>query len=111
MTYHSDALHQITLHTNNQKPHLTGEIRAFVEVAVRNLPVRYPGLKVVHSTIHPDRVELLLDFHRLDEDVTRVLQSFKSEVRNLSKRKGFSENHLWQWNYEEKMIGPQGYAE
>ena len=103
---HSDGLHQVILYTNHQKPYLEGEIKELAEYGLRNLPTRYPGLKVLSHAVYPNRVEMLLDFQRLDEDVPRVLQSFKSEVRNLAKRKGFNENHLWQWNYEETWIAP-----
>jgi len=106
--YHSDALHQITLYTSHQRPVLEGELRHIAEVGLRNLPVRYPGLKIVRQEIHPNRVEMTLDFQRLDEDVLRVLQSFKSEVRNLAKKKALADDHLWQWNYEDQWISYLG---
>ena len=106
--YHSDALHQVTLFTAHQQPVLEGELRHFAEVGLRNLPTRYPGLKIVRHEIHPNRVELTLDFQRLDEDVLRVLQSFKSEVKNLAKKKGLTDDHLWQWNYEDRWIQSAG---
>jgi hypothetical protein len=104
MTFFSDALHEITLYTSGLKPLLVDDFRLLAEKGIQNLPVRYPGLKVARYTVHPNRVEMILDFHRLDEDVLRVLQSFKLEVKNLAKKKGLQENHLWQWNYEEKML-------
>ncbi len=58
-----------------------------------------------HS-LYPNRVEMLLDFQRLDEDVLRVVQSFKSEVRNLARKKGLADDHLWQWNYEDNWVLP-----
>jgi hypothetical protein len=103
-SYHSDALHQITLYTDHQKPFLEGVLRTLTEYGLRNLPARYPGLKIVNHAIHPNRVEILLDFQRLDEDVLRVVQSFKSEVKNLARKKGFAEDSLWQWNYEDQWI-------
>lgn len=102
--YFSDALHRITLHTAGQKPFLEGALRPLAEVALRNLSARYPGLKVVKGSIQPNRVEMLLDFQKLDEDVLRVVQSFKSEVKNLARKKGFEGDSLWQWNYEEEWI-------
>ncbi len=98
--HHSEALHQIVLYTSEQKPLLEGEMKTWTEQGVRNLSIRFPGLKIVKSAIHPDRVELLLDFQRIDEDVTRVVQSLKAEVRNLAKKKGFMGDSLWQWNYD-----------
>lgn len=72
------------------------------ERGIKNLPTRYPGLKIVEYAIHPNRVEMVLDFHRLDEDVLRVLQSLKAEVKKLAAKKGFNEANLWQWNYEDR---------
>jgi hypothetical protein len=109
--YFSDALHRITLHTDQKKPILESDLRALAERGVRNLPVRYPGLKVVEFTIQPNRVELLLDFQRLDEDVLRVVQSFKSEVKNLAKKKGFAGDNLWQWEYEDVWVPPPAKQE
>jgi hypothetical protein len=99
--HHSEALHQVVVYTSERKPLLEGELRTSTEQGIRNLAIRFPGLKVVRSAIHPDRVELLLDFQRIDEDVTRVVQSLKTEVKNLAKKKGFSEDSLWQWNYDD----------
>ena len=62
---------------------------------------------MAHYVIHPNRVEMTLDFHRLDEDVLRVLQSLKAEVKKLAAKKGFSEGNLWQWSYEEHSLKTQ----
>jgi len=102
--HHSEALHQIVLYTSDRKPLLEGEMRTWTEQGVRNLAIRFPGLKIVKSAIHPDRVELLLDFQRIDEDVTRVVQSLKAEVKNLAKKKGFTGDSLWQWNYDDHAV-------
>ena len=48
-----------------------------------------------------DGVELVLDLGRLDEDVQRVVQSFKSEVKGLAKRAGLPDGALWEWAYED----------
>ena len=104
MAFFSGASHEITLYTAGLKPLLVDDFRLLAEKGIQNLPVRYPGLKVTRHAVHPNRVEMVLDFHRLDEDVLRVLQSFKSEVKNLAKKKGLTEKRLWQWNYEEKML-------
>ena len=101
MSYFSESLHKVTLHTAHQEPFLEGPLRRLAEVALKNLSARYPGLKVVEWSIQPNRVEMLLDFQRLDEDVMRVVQSFKLEVKNLARKRGFEGDALWQWNYEE----------
>jgi hypothetical protein len=41
-------------------------------------------------------------FRRIDEDLTRVLQTFKSEVKNIAKKKGFEGDSLWQWQFDEE---------
>jgi len=97
----SDSLHYAKLTLGPQAPELTGEAAHLAGWALKNLEGRFPGLKVVRSLVGAREVRLLLDFNRLDEDLLRVLQSYKSEVRNLLKKKGFSGEHLWQWNYEE----------
>jgi hypothetical protein len=97
-----DTLHRVILYTAHRQPLLEGEARGFAQVALKNLPYRYPGLRIVDQEIHPDRVEMTLDFQRLDEDLRRVLQSFKSEVRTLARKKHPSGDDFWQWTYEEK---------
>ncbi|HVZ79955.1 MAG TPA: hypothetical protein VHE12_04040 [bacterium] len=98
----SDSRVRVTLPTASRRPYLQGNLRVFVEQALRSLPKRFPGLKVVEPVIHPDRVEMVLDLQRLDEDVNRIVQSFKSEVKNLAKKEGFTQHNLWQWTHEEK---------
>jgi hypothetical protein len=104
MTIHSDSLHHVVVYVTEKRPLLEGELKILTEYGLRNLPTRFPGLKLVESTIHPDRVELLLDFQRIDEDVLRVVQSFKSEVKNLAKKKGFEGDSLWQWQFDNEWI-------
>lgn len=104
MDYHSDSMVKATLHTSKNRPLLTGEILPLVQQGIRNLERRFPGLKVVVSAVTPEKVEIALDFQRLDEDLLRVLQSFKSEVKNLGKKKGIKEDPLWQWQYEEEPL-------
>jgi hypothetical protein len=104
MTSISENLYHITLYTAEHKPHLEGNLRRMVEHAFKSLPGRYPGLKIVRHEIHPNRVEMLLDLHRLDEDLPRIVQSFKSEVKGLAKKDGFSLHTLWQWTYEEREV-------
>jgi REP element-mobilizing transposase RayT len=94
--------HHLVLFTAGKKPLLTGNLRAMVEQGFKTLPRRFPGLKVLEQAIHPDRVEMVLDLHRLDEDLARIVQSFKSEVKNLAKKEGFTQHDLWQWTHEEK---------
>lgn len=93
---------QVTLYTLGQKPLLEGKLRPIIEQGLRTLPKRYPGLNVLSHSVYPDRVELVLDLRRLDEDLSRIVQSFKSEVKDLAKKAGFTQHSLWQWSYEEK---------
>jgi hypothetical protein len=99
--YHSDALHHVVLYTTQNQPVLMGELKALTELGVRNLTARFPGLKIIASQVHPDRVEMTLDFNRIDEDILRVVQSLKSEVKNFAKKKGFEGDSLWQWQYDD----------
>jgi len=104
MTIHSDSLHHVVVYVSEKRPLIEGELKTLTEYGTRNLPTRFPGLKLVRSTIHLDRVELLLDFQRIDEDVLRVVQSFKSEVKNLAKKKGFEGDSLWQWQFDNELV-------
>jgi hypothetical protein len=104
MDYQSDSMVKATLYTSQKKPLLQGDVLPLVQLGVRNLERRFPGLKVVASAITPEKVELILDFKRLDDDLLRVLQSFKSEVKNLGKKKGLQEDPLWQWQYDEEPV-------
>jgi len=97
-----DDLHHLTIYTAQHSPLLTEDLLVYVKQALKNLPARFPGLKILDQAVHPDRVEMTLDFQRLDEDVLRVVQSFKSEVKNLAKNKKFPGDSLWQWNYEDQ---------
>jgi REP element-mobilizing transposase RayT len=96
-----DTHHRITLMTAKREPLLTGELHRLAEHALKGLLARFPGLKIVRQAIHPDRVELEMDLSRLDEDVQRIVQSFKSEVKALARRKNLSGENLWQWGYLE----------
>jgi hypothetical protein len=100
----SETLHHITLFTTEQKPLLEGSLRGMVEQSFKNLPRRFPGLRVVRQAAYPNRVEMLLDLHRLDEDLLRIIQSFKSEVKGLAKKEGYALQSLWQWAYQEREI-------
>ncbi len=102
--YHSDSMAKAILHTSQKKPLLTSEILPLVQQGIRNLERRFPGLKVVASVVTSEKVELVLDFKRLDDDLLRVLQSFKSEVKTLGKKKGLKEDSFWQWQYEEETL-------
>ncbi len=104
MNSFSDSLYEITLYTTERKPLLEGNLRRMVEQGLRSLPGRYPGLKIPRHTIHPDRVEMVLDLNRLDEDLARILQSFKSEVKGLAQKEGHTLHTLWQWAYEEREV-------
>jgi len=100
----SDSLHHITLHTTEGKPLLEGDLPRMIEQCFKSLPGRYPGLKVVRHAVYPNRVEMVLDLQRLDEDLLRIIQSFKSEVKGLAKKDGYSLHSLWQWSYDEREI-------
>jgi hypothetical protein len=104
LSFSHDPAYRVILHTVDHKPLLEGKLRGMVEQAFKNLSGRYPGLKVVSHSIYPDRVEMVLDLQRLDEDLPRILQSFKSEVKGLAKKEGFSLHTLWQWTYEEEEV-------
>lgn len=104
MSTFSDSLHHITLYTTEGKPLLEGDLRPMVEQCFKSLPGRYPGLKVVGQAVYPNRVEMVLDLQRLDEDLLRIIQSFKSEVKGLAKKDGHSLHSLWQWSYDEREI-------
>ena len=101
MSHSPDAIHRLTLFTTQREPLLQGELHKLVEQALRTLPARYPGLKIARKIIHPDRVELDLELARLDEDVQRIVQSFKSEVKGLARKKNLAGENLWQWSYHE----------
>lgn len=107
MTHYSDSLHHVTLHTTERKPLLEGNLCRMVEQCFKSLPGRYPGLKLLRHWVYSNRVEMLLDLHRLDEDLLRIIQSFKSEVKGLAKKDGHSLHSLWQWAYEEREINTQ----
>ncbi len=104
MSYFSDSLYYVTLYTTEHKPLLEGNLLRMVGQAFKNLPGRFPGLKLVRHLVYPNRVEMLLDLQRLDEDLLRIIQSFKSEVKGLAKKEGYSHQALWQWSYEEREI-------
>jgi REP element-mobilizing transposase RayT len=104
LNFHSDSLYHVTLYTLGRKPLLEGEVPGWVGQALRNLPGRYPGLKVLAFQIHPDRVEMALDLHRLDEDLARILQTFKAEVKGLVRKKGSGIASFWEWAYHEREI-------
>lgn len=54
------------------------------------------------TVIEVDHVKMTLDFQRIDEDLVRVLQTFKAEVKNIAKKKGFEGDSLWQWQFDEE---------
>ncbi len=97
-----DHRHRVTLYTQDKKPLLVDELKNWAEQGLRHLPSRFPGLKIIEATIEPDRVKLTLDFQRIDEDLVRVLQTFKAEVKNIAKKKGFEGGSLWQWQFDEE---------
>ncbi len=103
-----DPPHKITFFTLDREPLLQGNLRTFVVQGLRNLTARYPGLRILDSSIHPDRVEITLDLQRLDEDIPRIVQSLKGEVKTLAQKEGFSRDSLWEWKYEDVEVPPLG---
>ena len=101
MSRSADDLHRLVLFTTKREPLLIGELNRLSHHALKALPARFPGLKITRQAIHPDRVEVELDLSHLDEDVQRIVQSFKSEVKALARRKNLSGENLWQWGYLE----------
>ncbi len=100
MSTTSDSKYQVTLYTAKREPLLAGALQGLGELGLERLSRRFPGLKIPRHAFYPDRVELLLDFGRLDEDLPRVVQFFKFEVKNEAKKRGFQGDSLWQWNYD-----------
>lgn len=98
----SGSRHSIILFTDRRMPLLAGELLGLAEQALKALPARYPGLRILKSSFQPDRVEWQMDLGRLDEDVQRIVQSFKSEVRNLARRRNLRSGNLWQWGHKEE---------
>lgn len=99
-----DSSYRLVVHTAGRQPLLEGKLLGFVTHGLKALPRRFPGLRIRAQKIHPDRVELVVDLHRLDEDLVRIVQTFKSEVRNLAKKDGFTQHSLWQWSHEEEEV-------
>ena len=73
--------------------------RESLEQALRSLPARYPGLRVLGSSIRTEGMDLTLDLGRSDEDLQRIVQSFKNEAKKLVKPR--QEGGLWRWGFEE----------
>jgi len=107
MSFEQGSLHLVVLRTAEGEPFLTGDILRIAQHAVDSLASRYPGLRVTGRAFRDNAVSLLLDFSRCDEDTARVVQSYKTEVRRLSTRKGFKKEHFWQREYVEKTVESQ----
>lgn len=101
MSYADGSRHHLVLYTAGKQALLTDKLRPMVEQSFKTLPRRFPGLRILEKAVHPDRVEMVLDLHRLDEDLARIVQSFKAEVKSLAKKEGFTQHSLWQWTHEE----------
>ncbi len=96
----SESKYFITVYTDKKKPLLEGPLKGLAEKGLKRLTQRFPGLRISRQAFFPERVEFLLDFARLDEDLPRVVQFFKFEVKDQAKKKGFQGESLWQWNYD-----------
>ncbi len=103
MSFDPCSIHHVVLRTA-EGASLTGDILRVAQHALDALPRRYPGLRVAGSFFAPDTLSLLLDFSRCDEDVSRAVQSFKTEVRKLAGKEGFKGVHFWRREYEEKAV-------
>ena len=103
MTFDPCSVHSVVFRTA-EGASLAGDILRVARYALSSLERRYPGLKVAGSSFTPDALSLLLDFSRCDEDVSRVVQSYKTEVRKLAAREGFQGGHFWQREYSEKTL-------
>lgn len=104
MPFEPGSLHHVVLNTAGKAPLLTGKCLHIAEHAVETLQRRFPGLKVARKAFRPDTVLFLLDFSRCDEDIGRVVQSYKTEVRKLSSQVGFKGEHFWQREHDEKVV-------
>jgi hypothetical protein len=101
----SESTYTLVLDTVQNKPLLTGPAVALAEHCLNNLPKKYPGLKLISFTIEPHRLEMVLDLQRLDEDLARIVQSFKSEMKVLLRKQGLGSDNFWQWSFKEIEAG------
>ncbi len=97
----SDSLHRLALYTVRREPLLDAAAAPIVERCLQNLTRRYPGLKLAGYRLEPQGVQMTLDLQRLDEDLARIVQSFKNETKILLKKSGLDRENFWQWGYEE----------
>lgn len=98
----------LTMETDGGRPLLGGSLaRKAVEDALTALPRLYPGLRIRGSRVTDSSVELLLDLGRSDEDIYRIVQSFKREVKARLK----TQETLWTWEFSEVQgLHPEGQA-
>jgi hypothetical protein len=101
------ALHLVVLGTAGGDARLEGAVLREARHALDSLARRFPGLKVAGASFTPSTASLLLDFSRCDEDTPRVVQSYKTEVRKLAAREGFSGVHFWRREFEERTVETQ----
>jgi hypothetical protein len=98
----SYSVHSLAIYTLGRKPLLNESLAAKAERSFKFLTGRFLGLKILSHAVHPDRVELVLDLHRLDEDLVRIVQTLKAEIKALARKDGYREDYVWQWGFEEK---------
>jgi hypothetical protein len=96
------SLHSVILHTLDHEPLLAGALKPLAERCLQNLPRHYPGLRLVEFRVFPERVEMVLDLHRLDEDLSRIVQFFKADLKALAQANDLDQGYFWQWGYDEK---------
>jgi hypothetical protein len=97
-----DSIHSLVIYTLGKKPLLGESLAPQAERSFKFLTGRFPGLKILSHAVHPDRVEMVLDLHRLDEDLVRIVQTLKTEIKAQARKDGYSEDYFWQWGFEEK---------
>jgi hypothetical protein len=98
----SYSVHSLVIYTLGKKPLLVESLAKQAEHSFKFLTSRFPGLKILSHAILPDRVEMVLDLHRLDEDLVRIVQALKAEIKALARKDGYREDYFWQWGFEEK---------
>jgi hypothetical protein len=96
------SVHSLVIYTLGRKPLLSESLAAQAERSFKFLAGRFPGLKILSHTVLPDRVEMVLDLHRLDEDLVRIVQTLKADIKALARKDGYPEDYFWQWGFEER---------
>jgi hypothetical protein len=99
MGHEGEGVHRVLLRTLEGDSLAGKDEREALEQALRALSARYPGLRVAGCRVLSEGVELTLDLGRLDEDLQRIAQSFKNEVKKLAPPR--QDGAFWRWGFEE----------